>query len=206
MDKSKGNSALHASPAHHALCDDAELVALVRKRGLGWKVALDALLDRYRTWIFNFCLLRLGNHHDAQDAAQEVVIRVCNAMVRFEGRSAFKTWLYRICENQCRTFAVRRARYVQVEHIEALIDLGRDDLAIPQSDAISDEQTVAVILDSVSPQAREVLLLRFFEDRSLDEMAGALDISLSAAKMRLYRALDQFRARYLELAGVPHVT
>lgn len=206
MDKSKGNSALHASPANYALCDDAELVALVRKRGLGWKVALDALLDRYRNWVFNFCLLRLGNHHDAQDATQEVVIRVCNAIVRFEGRSAFKTWLYRICENQCRTFAVRRARYVQVEHIEALIDLGRDDLALPQSDAVSDKQAVTVILESVSPQAREVLQLRFFEDRSLDDIAGSLDISLSAAKMRLYRALDQFRVRYLELVGLPHVT
>jgi len=206
MDKSEGNSALPVSPANYVLHEDAELVALVRKRGLGWKVALGALLDRHRAWIFNFCLMRLGNHHDAQDAAQEVVIRVCNAIVRFEGRSAFKTWLYRICENQCRTFAVRRARYVQVEHIEALIDLGRDDLALPQSDAVSDKQTVSVILDSVSPQAREVLQLRFFEDRSLDDIAGSLDISLSAAKMRLYRALDQFRARYLELVGLPHFT
>ena len=206
MDKSEGNSALPVSPANYVLHEDAELVALVRKRGLGWKVALGALLDRHRAWIFNFCLMRLGNHHDAQDAAQEVVIRVCNAIVRFEGRSAFKTWLYRICENQCRTFAVRRARYVQVEHIEALIDLGRDDLALPQSDAVSDKQTVSVILDSVSPQAREVLQLRFSEDRSLDDIAGSLDISLSAAKMRLYRALDQFRARYLELVGLPHFT
>ncbi|MGB5177754.1 MAG: sigma-70 family RNA polymerase sigma factor [Gammaproteobacteria bacterium] len=206
MDKSEGNSALPVSPANYVLHEDAELVALVRKRGLGWKVALGALLDRHRAWIFNFCLMRLGNHHDAQDATQEVVIRVCNAIGRFEGRSAFRTWLYRICENQCRTFAVRRARYVQVEHIEALIDLGRNDLALPQSDAVSDKQTVSVILDSVSPQAREVLQLRFFEDRSLDDIAGSLDISLSAAKMRLYRALDQFRAYYLELVGLPHVT
>ena len=49
-------------------------------------------------------------------------MRVCNAISRFEGRSTFRTWLYRISENQCRTFAVRRARHVQVEHIEALIE------------------------------------------------------------------------------------
>lgn len=204
MDKAERKSVLGTSPAKYELHEDAELVALVRGRGLGWKLALGALLDRHRAWIFHFCLLRLGNHHDAQDATQEVVLRVCNAIVRFEGRSAFRTWLYRICENQCRTFAVRRARYVQVEHIEALIDLGRDDLAAPEIDAISDRQLVIAILESVSPQSREVLQLRFFEDRSLDEIAGSLNISLSAAKMRLYRALDQFKARYLKLAGLPH--
>lgn len=204
MNKTERKSVLYVTPAKYALHDDAELVALVRGRGLGWKIALGALLDRHRAWIINFCLLRLRNHHDAQDATQEVVVRVCNAIAGFEGRSAFRTWLYRICENQCRTFAIRRARYIQLEHIEALIDLGRDDLAMPQADTGHDKQAVVMTMEFVSPQAREVLQLRFFEDRSLEEIAGSLNISLSAAKMRLYRALDQFKARYLELLGQPH--
>jgi len=59
-----------------------------------------------------------------------------------------------------------------------------------------------MILDSISAPAREILHLRFFEDRSLNEIAASLNINLSAAKMRLYRALDQFRARYLEVEEV----
>lgn len=204
MDKPEFQSAEGVSTATPKLCGDAELVVLVCRRGLGWKIALGKLLLRHRPWIFNFCLQRLGNHHDAQDATQEVVIRVCNAIVRFEGRSAFRTWLYRICENQCRTFATRRARYIQVEHIEALIDLDRGDVTVTEADAIADKEAVQVVLDSVSSQARDVLQLRYFEDRSLEEIAASLNISLSAAKMRLYRALDQFNARYLELEVLPH--
>ena len=204
MNKSERKSVLHVTPAKYALHDDAELVALVHRRGLGWKIALGALLDRHRAWIMNFCLLRLRNYPDAQDATQEVVVRVCNAIAGFEGRSAFRTWLYRICENQCRTLAIKRARYVQVEHIEALIDLARDDHANLQAETGHDKQAVSIALGHVSPQAREVLQLRFFEDRTLEEIADSLNISLSAAKMRLYRARDQFKARYLELLELPH--
>ena len=202
MYKPRCNSAVGEISSIFERHTDAELVALVRARGLGWKIALAALLGRHRTWIFDFCLLRLGNHHDAQDVSQEVVMRVCNAIFRFEGRSAFRTWLYRNSENQCWTFAVRRARYVQVEHIEALIDLQRNEHAVTGADIHADKQAVIMILDSISAQAREILRLRFFEDRSLNEIAASLNISLSATKMRLYRALDQFRVRYLELEKV----
>ena len=60
---------------------------------------------------------------------------------------------------------------------------------------------MAIALDQLGDNAREVLQLRFFHDYSLEEIAATLSISLSAAKMRLYRALEQFRTGYLELAA-----
>ena len=176
--------------------DDEQLVELVQKHGLGWKLAFNALLGRHRRWVVGHCVLRLGNYQDAQDVTQRVLLRAYHSLGRFEGRSAFRTWLHAITENQCRTYLVQRARYVQTEHIESLIELYNAG-AVSESDLLVEQNAVSIALEQVSPQAQEVLRLRFFEDYSLEEIAAALTISLSATKMRLYRALDQFKVRYL---------
>jgi RNA polymerase sigma-70 factor (ECF subfamily) len=182
---------------------DAELIDMVRKHDLGWKLAFNVLLGRHRDWLFRHCVYRLGNRHDAQDVTQQVILRAWQAIDRFEGRSAFRTWLYTITENQCRSFAVRRMRYVQSEHIERLIDLYFEGTKIPDEESYARNQAVATALQNVSNKAREVLLLRFFQDCSLEDIASTLAISLSAAKMRLYRSLEQFRTEYLQVVGAP---
>ena len=184
---------------------DATLIAMVRGRDLGWKLAFNVLLGRHREWLLNHCVCRLGNRHDAQDVAQQVMLRAWQAIDRFEGRSAFRTWLYTIAENQCRSFAVKRMRYVQIEHIESLIDLYLEGTGVSFVERYARNQAVATALEQVNDKAREVLLLRFFHERSLEDIAATLMISLSAAKMRLYRSLEQFRAEYLRVVGMQTV-
>ena len=181
---------------------DAELIVMVRERNLGWKLAFNVLLGRHRDWLLRHCVFRLGNRHDAQDVTQEVMLRAWQAIDRFEGRSAFRTWLYTIAENQCRSFAVKRMRYVQTEHIERLIDLYLEGARIPDEQRYALNQAVTTALQNLSDKAREVLLLRFYQECSLEEIATTLAISLSAAKMRLYRSLEQFRTEYLQVVGV----
>jgi RNA polymerase sigma-70 factor (ECF subfamily) len=181
---------------------DAELIVLVRERGLGWKLAFNALLGRHRDWLVNHCAFRLGNRHDAQDVTQQVMLRAWQAIDRFEGRSAFRTWLYSIAENQCRSFIGKRMRYVQTEHIERLVDLYLEGTRISDVERFAHKQAVATVLQDVSDKAREVLELRFFQDCSLEEIATTLAISLSAAKMRLYRSQEQFRSAYLQVVEI----
>jgi len=181
---------------------DVELILIVRKRGLGWKLAFNVLLGRHREWLLKHCASRLGNRHDAQDVTQQVMLRAWQAIDSFEGRSAFRTWLYSITENQCRSFATKRERYVQTEHIESLIDLHLEGNRTGVAEFCELDQAVTAALNNVNDRAREVLLLRFFQECSLEEIAAALAISISAAKMRLYRSLDQFRAEYLQAVGV----
>ena len=200
----KNNASLQATPdqkkTHKPLTaqSDAELIKLVRERGLGWKLAFNALLGRHREWLVKHCGYRLGNHHDAQDVTQQVILRAWQAIDRFEGRSAFRTWLYTIAENQCRSFAVKRMRYIQTEHIEKLIDLHLEGTSTSAVERYARVQAVDTALQNLNARAREVLLLRFFHDYSLEEIATTLAISLSAAKMRLYRSIEQFRGVYLQ--------
>lgn len=180
---------------------DAELVALLRRESVCRKLAFNALLERQRDWLLNLCTFRLGDRQDAQDVVQLVMLRAWQAFDRFEGRSAFRTWLYSIAENQCRTFAVRRVRHLQTEHLERLIDLHLQYGCADGIDTFVRTQAVAAALARLGDKAREVLLLRFFQDCSLEDIAGTLAISLSAAKMRLYRSLEQFRTEYLRITG-----
>ena len=181
---------------------DQELVALLQARDLGWKLAFNELLGRHRTWLVNHCAMRLGNRSDAQDVAQLVLIRAWRSLDRFEGRSAFRTWLYTIAENQCRTYIKQRLRYIQTEHIERLIEINLEADYSPNTDDYALSEAVSVTLERLGETAREVLVLRFYRGCSLEEIAGALSISLSAAKMRLYRALEQFKAQYIEIGTI----
>ncbi|MGB5260708.1 MAG: RNA polymerase sigma factor [Gammaproteobacteria bacterium] len=184
-----------------AALSDAELIALLQARGLGWKLAFNELLGRHRAWLVKHCGIWLGNGQDAQDVVQLVLIRAWKAIDHFEGRSLFRTWLYTIAENQCRTYMKQRMRYLQTEHIERLIELSLDNSDCGNETDYALKQTVATVMDQLGGNAREVLILRFFRDLSLEEIASALSISLSAAKMRLYRGLEQFKAGYLEVTG-----
>ena len=180
---------------------DRELVELLQARGIGWKLVVNELLGRHRVWLVNHCSRRLGNRQDAQDVVQMVLIRAWQAIDRFEGRAAFRTWLYTIAENQCRTYLMLRMRYLQTEHIERLIELNLGDCRRTAMDELAVSEAVIVTLEHLGDKTREVLLLRFFQDCTLEEIASALSISLSAAKMRLYRAMEQFKAKYAEVGG-----
>ena len=190
---------VNASRQPDVATDDAALVLLVQARGIGWKLVFNELLMRHRAALVGHCAYRLGNRQDAQDVVQQTLLRAWLAIDRFEGRSAFRTWLFSIAENQCRTFAVKRMRYVQSDHIEQLAELFLENNGSGIADDCARKQAVSVVLEELGDKGREVLLLRFFQDCSLEDIAQRLDISLSAAKMRLYRALEQFRVDYLRV-------
>ncbi|MDH3692010.1 MAG: sigma-70 family RNA polymerase sigma factor, partial [Gammaproteobacteria bacterium] len=129
---------------------------------------------------------------DAEDACQEVLTRVFRRIDQFEGRSGFRTWLYRVTENQCRTL-LRKQRQRQERELtgQALPDVNMEPL-----DFVDNFETKALVdkvLARLPASDREVLALRFREDLSFDKMAQHLNLRLSAAKMRLYRAMDHFK-------------
>lgn len=172
-------------------CSDVRLIA--RALSPRWRsdLPLEQLLQRHRPWILRRCMSWVGNQSDAEDVAQEVLLRVCAGLHGLEHRSRFRPWLARIVDNQCKTFLSRRSDWVTVEHMERLLDT----LAVstPSSERqYALREQVHYALRSLPIQTRQVLFLRFFEELSLQQIARCLDISLAAAKMRLYRALDRF--------------
>lgn len=87
------------NPLTDAAAGDAEDVALVRRVGAGDRGALETLVIRHRDWIYNLVLRMVYDPHDAEDATQEILIKLLSRLSTFEGRSRFRTWLYRIVVN-----------------------------------------------------------------------------------------------------------
>src|SRR5436309_4943259 len=87
------------NPLSESASTDPEDHALVARAQSGHRDALEALIQRHQTWIYNIAVRMLYHPQDAEDATQEVLIKALTRLSSFGGRSSFRTWLYRIVVN-----------------------------------------------------------------------------------------------------------
>lgn len=175
--------------------NDDTLVARVQARDAAARLAFAVLVERYRGPLLRRCQARLGNRHDAEDALQETLFRAYRGFDKFRGEARVRTWLTAIADNQCASLAERRARYAIGGHLHQLIEM-HEELRL-RAHAADDDATRRLdeALGRAPRKDREILRLRFFQDMALEEIADVLNIGLSAAKMRLYRALERVEVR-----------
>lgn len=165
---------------------EAEPWLAAARTGEAW--ALELFFNRYQGPVYALCFRLLGRAEDAQDATQTAFIKAFRSLPRFRGESGVKTWLYRIAVNEAMSLARGRKR---------TSDLNDEPGPAPEP-ALVERLAVEQVLTRITPDHRAVLVLRFWEGLSYEEIAGVLQISLSAAKMRLHRARDEFRRTYEE--------
>lgn len=176
--------------------------ALVRAVQRGDPGAMEELIRATYTGVHRQCLGLLGNSADAADATQEVFLRVTRSVFAFRGESAFGTWLHRVTTNVCLTALRRRgdgaARGLSAGHVPFGLpgderDVARDDDL--QNDAVIRDQTddVVTAMAALSEEDRAVIIMRDIKGLSTKQTAKALDISESAAKVRLHRAHARLR-------------
>jgi len=146
--------------------------------------------------IYNTCLKLLNNPEDAEEVAQDTFIQLFNKLHQFEGRSSFKTWLYRIVHNYCKNRISKQIRHRKrkvalEEHAEHF----KEDTYDSRED---DERSELVnkAMDTLKPRDKEILVLKFMSGLTIEEISKVLDLGLSATKMRLYRALDAFKVAF----------
>jgi RNA polymerase sigma-70 factor (ECF subfamily) len=167
---------------------------LVRRVLEGDTAAFTALVDRHAGACLRFAMRMLGNREDAEDATQETFIRAHRALARYEERELFRTWVFQILVNRCRTALARRARRDRV----VLADEGAVARAVapPSGAAIWRPELRAELrraLDTLDAGPREAFLLKHVEELSYDEMSAVTGASVSALKMRVKRACDRLQ-------------
>lgn len=150
--------------------------------------ALEQFFNRYQSQVYSLCYRLLGRAEDAQDATQSAFIKAFRSLPRFRGDSGVKTWLYRIAVNEAMSLVRSRRNTAGLS----------DEPGPAPEPALVERLAVEQALTRITPDHRAVLVLRFWEGLSYEEIAGVLQISLSAAKMRLHRARDEFRRTYEE--------
>jgi len=158
---------------------------------------LDQLIVRYQHRLLRYLLYLTGNREVAEDLFQEVWMRVLVRGGQFNGQSRFETWLFTIARNLL--IDLRRKR--TMSSLDELFDAGGDDDR-PVS-KLEDRERVAAALLQLDALHREVLVLRFHEELSLEEIAKVTRAPLSTVKSRLYRGMAMIRPRLERLAARP---
>jgi RNA polymerase sigma-70 factor (ECF subfamily) len=138
----------------------------------------------------------LGNRHDAEDALQDTFLSVYRALGRYQERQTFRSWLFRVLINRCRSVARQRRRrddrFRQDEGAFATAAGGSDEDGADLRDALQVE------LDAIEPLLREALLLKHGEGLEYREISALTGVGISALKMRVKRACALLRPRLRE--------
>jgi RNA polymerase sigma-70 factor, ECF subfamily len=173
---------------------------LVRRVLEGDTAAFTMLVDRHAAACTRFAMRMLGNREDAEDATQESFIRAYRSLGRYEERQAFRTWLFQILVNRCRTAALRRQRRQRM----FLVDHNAVALASvrPAAESSGVREELQRAIDTLDPDQREAFLLKHVEQLSYDEMAAATGVGVSALKMRVKRACDRMQWLLREVSDV----
>jgi RNA polymerase sigma-70 factor (ECF subfamily) len=181
---------------------DDELVAQARATARDDMGAFEVLVGRYQGRVLANCRYLTGSASDAEDLAQEVFVKAYFALSRFEGRSAFKTWLWRIKINHCLNFLQRqKGRYdvaIEDSNLEHRQELQVAPTVETWLNSQMDRDLIGRIIGELSETLRVPLLLRDLDELSYQEIADVLGVALSAVKMRIKRGREEFRRRYAE--------
>ncbi len=154
------------------------------------------LAREHERMLYLLCLRMTGNAEDAQDCAQEALLRAYRAFDSFRGQASPKTWLYRIAYNACLDFLRRRK---DTASLDELRESGFDpaDSRMPQpGDRLERQELrrqIQYALTQLSEDQRAVIVLRDFQQLPYDEIAGILEVSEGTVKSRLSRAREKMK-------------
>jgi RNA polymerase sigma-70 factor, ECF subfamily len=189
-----------------ALAKEMEWIARILR---GERDLFHELIRPYERTVFLTAVSVLRDSTEAEDAAQEAMIKAYRALASFRGDAKFSTWLTTITLNEARSRLRKSARV----RVESLDDTGQDEDFTPflvadwreiPSETLEREELAQQIqnaIEELPPSYREVFLLRDKEEMSIEEIAQALDVTANLVKVRLFRArmmLQKQLAPYLK--------
>ena len=173
--------------------DDAELIAAARR---GDRAALDSLLRRHFDRVHTLARRMMNNDADADDATQNALIAAVRGLPKFDGRSAFSTWLYRITTNACLDELRRRGR--RPVPIDTFADRPVADVGV--ADLVTGRHDIDAALGTLPPEFRAAVVLRDLCDLDYAEIAEILKIPAGTVRSRIARG----RAAVAQAIGNPN--
>ena len=187
---------------------------IVRKVLQGDVNAFEKLVTEYERAVYAIAQRMTGNAEDAADMTQETFIKAYNSLSSFRGDSKFSVWLYRIANNVCLDFLRSRSRKPTVS-----LSAEDDDGEETQLDIADESQSPELLLESaltrdavrrgleqLSPEYRQILLLREIQGLSYEEIAAALGIESGTVKSRIFRARKRLCTFLIEDGNIPDFT
>lgn len=159
------------------------------------------IVEIYKDKVFQLCYRMLGNRHEAEDMAQEAFIRAYVNIASFNINLKFSTWLYRIATNLC----IDRIRKKKPDYYLDAEVSGTDGLTmysqIPADTTLPEDEVESMELQGIIQREisrlpekyRSVIVLKYIEELSLNEISEILDMPLGTVKTRIHRGREALR-------------
>jgi len=167
---------------------------LLRKAAAGDLSAFEEIYRAASGLVYNVALRVTCNPEDAEEAAQDVFLKVFEGLKSFKFKSSFKTWVYRITVNTALNFrkksSSRSGRTAQYDDGIAEETTASDDSVNKSIDADGDKEVVDRLLKKLTPEYRAAIVLRELQGLSYEEIAETLDININTVRTRLKRARE----------------
>lgn len=173
--------------ADYIVADDRRLVELVLE---GDNTAFEYLFNRYREAIHRLFVQRLGGASDADDLLQETFIKVFINIHRYSTQYTFGQWVYTIARNTLIDFVRRRQDDLS---IDSYFSAPASSAPTPEESVINLQQRTQIehYLDRLTPRYRTLIVMRFFDAYSYEEIAEKLGIPMGTVKTQIHRAREQ---------------
>lgn len=170
-----------------------EDVVLVERYLRGDEAAFESLYTKYYDKVFGIARGVLLDGDEAADVVQEIFTLVYRNLRRFDRRSRFGTWLFRIAVNR----SIQEAR--RSKNRKRSLELTEEIVAQTESIDVPADPTIQRALAAMQPADRAILTMFYWEELSLSEISVSFGCGSNAAKTRLYRARERFRSIYEEI-------
>jgi len=166
---------------------------------------LDQLIETYQHRLMRYLMFLTGKREVSEDLFQEVWIRVLRRGSQYNGKARFDTWIFTIARNLVIDLSRKRTMASLDEMREAGEDERPFEIAqdgpspLEQFQYREDAAELTTVMNTLEPNYREVLTLRFHEELSLEEIASVTRAPLSTVKSRLYRGLAALKPQLVKL-------
>jgi RNA polymerase sigma-70 factor (ECF subfamily) len=182
------------APQQIPVAQDSDELQLIERAVAGDERAFAELVTRYQTAVYNLAYRMLGDAGEAEDAAQEVFLRIYRRLATYDADHRFSTWVLSIASHYCIDLLRRKRPWlVPLENISNWM---RARTRGPEAAALAVEQQdiVRSLLAKLPEHYRLVLLLRYWHDLGYEEIAQVVDLPVSTIKARLHRARNALAA------------
>lgn len=165
---------------------------MLRRARNGDAHAFEELITPLEGQIWRLCWHYMGNREDAQDAAQETMLKAWRSLSSFRGDSKWETWVYRLCVNCCLD-ALRKRKLRRTESADALQENGfdaPDDAPRPDEQVLNSEhrEELREALSALPEEQRTALILSAVEGKSYEDVADITGVAVGTVKSRINRA------------------
>lgn len=162
---------------------------LIRKMKQGNEAAFEVFVKKYYSEIFQYCKFRCFDREYAQDLTQETFVHFFTRLTEYQYLGKTKNYLYTIARNLCKDYYKKKFE-VPIEEIPESED--------NQCEAVQNKLLVEWALNNLPDELREVIILYYFQDLKLREIAGVLKIGLPLVKYRMRRAKELLKDMFGE--------